>query len=155
MRARHLLVLAMLGLATNASAMEDSKRGPFYVQGTVPLGLHFGISLDPGGNWAGWRPDIEFGAHFNGRHDGFVLGLRQAFILTAAPQIGAGTTQLRYGYDLSFPVGENFELVVAPYGTVGIGYTLSSADLGGPNAGLDMSWGVDGKFFFAGGFYGF
>src|SRR5258706_15525058 len=153
MKMRHVLgagvALSVLALSSTSNAFDDSTRGPFYVQGTFPLGIHFGISLDPSSNFGGWRPDVEFGYHFSGRHDGFVLGFRQAFIATIAPQTGAGTAGLRYGYDIPVHVGA-FELTIAPYGTIGIGYTFD-----GPYGAFNMTWGADGKFFIVDGFYAF
>lgn len=159
MKLRHVLgvglAASMLMIASSANALDESTHGPMYLQSTLPLGLHYGISLDPGSDFAGWRPDIEFGYHFSGRADGFVLAFRQAFIVMAAPRVGAGTTQLKYGYDIPLHFGDNFELIIAPYGTFGIGYTFASADLLGPNAGINMTWGADGKFFLVSGLYAF
>jgi hypothetical protein len=153
MKLRHVmgtgLALAMLSIATTSTALEDSRNGPFYVQGTVPLGLNLWVFGQGGGNWSGWRPDVEFGYHFSGRHDGIVLGLRQAFLVTAVPGGAGGTTQLRGGYDIPIPIGD-FELNIAPFMTFGVGWIFD-----GPHAGINMSWGVDGKFFITHGFYAF
>jgi len=145
-----------LAASGNALALDTSTHGPFYVQGTVPLGLNYWNFPNANGyGWAGWRPDVEFGAHFSGRHDGFVLGLRQAFLVTALQGRAAGTIQLRYGYDIPFILGD-FELNLAPYGTFGLGYIFDGAFTpGGPSAGINMSWGIDGKFFFYEGLYAF
>jgi hypothetical protein len=153
MKLRHVVMvsvmLSALAISSNASALNDSTRGPFYVQGTVPLGLNYWNFVSGGVGHAAWRPDVEFGAHFSGRHDGFVLGLRQAFLVTAVPGSAGATTQLRYGYDIPIGLGD-FELNIAPFGTFGLGYIFD-----GPHGGIDMSWGVDGKFFFKKGLYAF
>lgn len=154
MKMRHVLgaglALVLLTMAGTSSALEESRKGPFYVQGTVPLGLNYWNLVGQNGyGWSGWRPDFEFGYHFSGRHDGFVLGIRQAFIATAIQQRGAGTTQLRAGYDIPIGLGD-FELNIAPYGTFGVGYLFD-----GPSAGINFSFGVDGKFFITDGFYAF
>jgi hypothetical protein len=146
MRIRALgFALALLTTALPCAALDDSRHGPFYVQGTVPLGINYWNFVSRNGyGWTGWRPDLEFGYHFSGRHDGIVLGLRQAFIVTAVGVSGdvGATTALRYGYDIPISIGD-FEITVAPYGTLGLGYVFH-----GPTAGLEMSWGIDGKFFF-------
>ena len=51
--------------------------------------------------------------------------------------------------DIPISIGD-FELNIAPFGTFGIGYLFD-----GPHAGIDMTWGVDGKFFIVDGFYAF
>lgn len=153
MKLRHAvgfgILLATVGASSTASALDDSRKGPMYVQGTIPFGLNFWVYPDGGQSWAGFRPDFEFGIHFSGRHDGFMLGFRHAFLLTAVPAGAGGTDSIRYGYDIPIALGD-FELNLAPYGTVGVGYIFD-----GPHAGLQMAWGIDGKFFITHGFYAF
>jgi hypothetical protein len=110
-----------LSLPSTAHAAESAK-GPFYVQAGV-----LGYSFRGGGNlwFAGaYKLDIEFGYHFSGRHDGFVLAGRQSFYIAGA---SAGASDLRIGYDIPIPLKDGkYELTIAPYGLVGIGYSLRS-----------------------------
>lgn len=156
MNGRHALgagfVLAMLTAAPSPGALGESRKGPFYAQGTVPLGVnywYFPAGSSGAYSWSGWRPDLEFGLHFSGRHDGLVLGVRQAFLLTAIQGHAAATTALRGGWDIPIALA-SFELTVAPYATVGLGYLFD-----GPHAGINFSGGIEAKFFFAGGLYAF
>jgi hypothetical protein len=148
-------VLAALMVSSNASAFENSTHGPFYVQ-AMPLGMNFWYSPVQNTAWVGYHPDVEFGIHFAGRHDGPVVALRQAFLLSGFQARAGATTQLRYGYDIAIPVSD-YELVIAPFGTVGLGYLFDGAPglFGGPSAGLSMAWGAEGKFFFLNGLYAF
>ena len=100
-------------------------------------------------DWAGFRPDIEFGFHPTGRHDGFVIGVRQAFILTEAQGFAGGTSSLRLGWDIPIALGER-ELTIAPFVSAGIGYIFD-----GPSAGIHINGGADVKFFIASGFFAF
>jgi len=142
-------VLAVLFVAQPAHSLPESTRGPFYVQGTTPLGFN-----DWGGRgyaYAAWRPDAEFGIHFTGRHDGFVLGIRQAFLVG---DFFGGTTVLKLGYDIPIPI-KKYELNIGPYGTIGVGYLFDNGRYGG-FAGLQTGFvGVDVKFFIIKGFYAF
>ena len=125
----------------------DSAKGPFYVQAGV-LGYAF-----PGGGslWFGgmYHLDVEFGYHFTGRHDGFVLAGRQSFYVGPG---GMGASDLRIGYDIAIPLSDGkLELTIAPYGLVGIGYALR----GGLGLDLHIGAGVEGRLFLmqSNGFY--
>jgi hypothetical protein len=144
-----LAFVAATLLSPSVIALPESTRGPFYVQGTTPLG--FG-SWSFRGYHGSWRPDVEFGIHFNGRHDGLVLAVRQAFHVSVddAGDIGAATV-VRLGYDIAIPINK-YEITIAPYGTIGLGYVFWRF---GPSAGLQTAGGVDGKFFIIKGFYAF
>ncbi len=145
-----LAAAAALGVAFTAApacAFEESTRGPFYVQGELGS---FGVwtELPAVGTLAYWHPDIEFGYHFSGRHDGFVLGLRQGFDI-GRDHYAFGQTVVRAGYDLAFPFRNGrFEFTVAPFGTLGINYFFD-----GPEAGVHFSAGLDLKLFFFRGLY--
>src|SRR5579872_530991 len=87
------VAVAVFGFALAPAAIaEDSTRGPFYVEG-FPLGYSwsgtYGCTYNPGtgqtlcrggGLGAAFRLSGEFGYHVSGRHDGFVIGARQAFL---------------------------------------------------------------------------
>lgn len=141
---------ATLTFADNASALEPSTKGPFYVQAT-PLGVGL-ASFCAGGPFGGcatggaYHLDFEVGMHFLGHHDGPVAGLRQAFYIAGA---SIGTTQARLGWDIAIPISD-FELTIAPYGTFGIGYGFNGGD---PLFAFGI--GAEGKFFFWKGLYGF
>jgi hypothetical protein len=144
---------AVLFAATPALA-DDSTRGPAYVQGTVGISYwdfpH--VTLGPlvtGYSWTGFNPTIEAGFHFQGRHDGIMLGIRQGFSITAInfPPHAAGTTAARIGYDFAFKAG-SLEVNVDPYGMIGVGYVFD-----GPSAGITATGGLDVKLFLVKGFY--
>src|SRR5581483_9380925 len=152
-----LRALILFGIVGTADAFPyQSTRGPFYLQGT-PLGYSHSASArgycgGAGcGGWPSFRPEIEFGMHFSGRHDGIVLALRQAFLFTIGPDNVGGTTVLRAGYDLAIPI-KQFEVTVAPYTAAGIGYGFGDGGSIGAQFGF---FGVDGKFFFKNGLYGY
>ncbi len=134
-----LLTLGVAITSRNASALEESTRRPFYVQGTV---ASFAVWTDlPLTSGVYWHPDVEFGVHFTGRHDGVVLGIRQAFDVGHAP---LGETLLRGGYDIALPLRNGrYELTIAPFGTFGANYLFD-----GPHAGVHFSIGIEGKLFF-------
>jgi hypothetical protein len=141
---------------TNTTPGESSHSG-IYVQTALGVGflyfpnIGFGTSYD----WAGFRPDLEFGFHVSGRHDGFVIGLRQSFTLTALQAHAGGASQLRLGYDIPVTV-VGHELSIDPFAAVGIGYIFDGVTgFGGPSAGIVATGGIDVKFFLAGGFFAF
>jgi hypothetical protein len=158
MRALPIAALALCAaLAPSSARADDSTQGPLYVQGDVGLRywdfphLQFGF-LVTGYSWTGFRPDIEVGYHFSGRHDGFVLGVRQAFVVTAfnfGTGYAAGLTSLRAGCDFAFKAS-SLEINVDPFGTVGVGYVFD-----GPHAGIDGSAGIDVKVFLTKGLFAF
>lgn len=127
-------------LPTEANAA-TSTRDPLYVGGTV---LGFGAPLNSG--YRGptpYRLDFDFGGHINGRHDGFVIGFRQAFLFGGG--FDGGITQMRLGGDIAIPIrGGRMELTIAPYGAAGIYYNFNGG-AGTPRAAI--SFGVEGKFF--------
>lgn len=136
--------------AGERTAHADSTKGPLYVQGAV-LGYSYG--LNGGLGFGAYRLDVEFGAHFTGRHDGFVLAGRQVFYLGFGGSIGA--TVARIGYDIPIVIKDGkFEITIAPYGIAGIGYGLCENCSG---AAFNFGFGVDGKFFpmASNGFYAF
>ncbi len=64
------------------------------------------------GGQAYWRPDVELGFHFSGRHDGFVLGVRQAFDV-GRDVYSMGETLVRAGWDFALPFRNGrFELTL-------------------------------------------
>jgi len=147
--------------ASNATPGESSNGG-VYIQTLAGVAWsYFPTAFGPGGayDWAGFNPEIEFGFHATGRHDGFVVGLRQAFILTALGGIifprAAGVSTIRLGWDIPIALGER-ELVIGPFASAGIGYVFDGlTGFGGPSAGVHVNGGADVKFFIASGFYGF
>ena len=148
-------VLAVMGFAATARA-EDSAQGPLYVQGGIGLSFWwFPITFGPFSNnysWAGFWPTVEFGWHPSGRHDGFEIGVRQAFIITAlggnfVGSHAGGTTAARGGYDFAFKAG-SMEINVDPFATFGVGYVFD-----GPHAGIEATGGIDLKLFIAKGAY--
>lgn len=139
------LALVIAGFSTTFFAEKsahaaNSNRDSLYVGGTI---LGFGAPLNSGfrGNTTPYRLDFDFGGHVNGRHDGFVIGFRQAFLFGGG--FDGGITQLRMGGDIAIPIrGGRMELTIAPYGAGGIYYNFNGAD---PRAAI--SFGVEGKFF--------
>ena len=163
MRTRTSLVLAaslFAGTATlvcgngTAEALEPSTKGPLYVQGAL-LGGAFGFGNAYDG-YGAYRLDVEFGAHFTGRHDGFVVAGRQAFYFGwGLGGFSIGTTVARLGYDIPIVIKEGkYEITIAPYGIVGIGYGLCG-NCGG--VAFNFGFGVEGRFFpmQSNGFYAF
>jgi hypothetical protein len=145
-------IALVLALAPSSARAEDSVQGPAYVDGTVGLSywdfphLQFGI-FTTGYSWTGFNPTIEFGYHFQGRHDGIMLGIRQGFSIDALQGHAAGTTALRIGYDFAFKAGQ-LEINVDPFATVGVGYIFD-----GPHAGIETTGGIDVKLFLVKGFF--
>ncbi len=146
---------ALVTFVAASALADDSEQGPLYIQGGVgvsywdfPRVEFFGFFT--GYSWTGFNPQIEAGYHFSGRHDGFVLGLRQAFIVTGLQGNAAGLTALRGGWDIAMKVS-SFELNIDPFATIGIGYIFD-----GPHAGITATGGIDAKIFFgATGIYAF
>lgn len=157
---RHPFLFAALAssatvlLVASEAAADDSKRGAFYVQGS-PLGV--GVAFYPGAEYtdpvsgqtisggggasAAYRVDVEAGYHFSGRHDGFALGLRQAFYFSGG---SLGSTTVRAGYDIPIALADGkMELTIAPFVHAGIGYAFAGGD-------PSFHWGVgaDGRLFF-------
>jgi hypothetical protein len=144
-----LAALVALGLAfiPRSARADDSTRGPFYVQGMLGS-FSVWTELPLAGTLGYWHPDVEFGYHVSGRHDGFVIGLRQAFDV-GRDHYALGETLLRGGYDLAFPFRDGrFEVTVAPFATFGLNYFFD-----GPEAGVHFSAGLDAKLFFFRGVY--
>jgi hypothetical protein len=140
-------VALILGEAKPAHALQDSTRGPFYVQG-VALGLAIQSDI---GNGAYWHNDVEFGWHPSGRHDGFVIGVRQGFDIG---NCSVGETVARIGYDIALPLKNGrFELTIAPYGVAGINYVFPCGFGGSTEAGFRFGGGVEVKFFLYKGLY--
>ena len=144
---RRALALAATTIALSASrdahALEQSTRGPFYAQAVVG-----GVSAWVDFPTAYYRTDAEFGFHFSGRADGFVLGVRQAFDIG---RFSIGETVLRFGYDIAIPIENGrYEISLAPYGTFGLNYIFQ-----GLSAGLPWSVGFEGRFFVWRGLYAF
>ncbi len=145
---------AAVALSSPRAFADDSVQGPAYVEGGVGVSfwdfphLAFG-PFSTGYSWTGFNPAVELGYHFSGRHDGFVLGLRQGFSVTAIQGHAAGTTVVRGGYDLAFKAG-SLEVNVDPFGTFGVGYVFD-----GPSAGIQATGGIDVKLFFTKGFFAY
>jgi hypothetical protein len=146
-----------LAIAPRVASATDSTAGPLYVQGGLGVSfwdfprLQFG-PFTTAYSWTGFDPQVEVGYHFSGRHDGFVLALRQAFIITAlnfGTGNAAGLTSLRGGYDLAFKAG-SMEINVDPFATFGVGYIFDGA-----HAGIEATGGLDIKLFFTKGVYAF
>lgn len=162
MRTRTAKALAVAALAGGAAlfsgersahALDPSTKGPLYIQGAV-IGYSYGFF--GGFGFGAYRLDVEFGAHFTGRHDGFVLGGRQVFYLGFGGSIGA--TVARIGYDIPIVIKDGkFELTIAPYGIAGIAYGLCSGGGCYDGAAFNFGFGVDVKFFpiQSNGFYAF
>lgn len=152
MRRVRALVFFLL-CSTNADAsfqLAPSQHGPFYVQGTV---LGFGLAARSGptgalGTANAYHLDVEFGWHFpEQKHQAFVIAVRQAFYL--GDPFSAGASHFRIGYDLPFDIGDDrYELILAPYGIVGVLYPFSQ-----PDPAFVFGGGLEGKFFFWKGLY--
>lgn len=159
-RAAVIAAALTIAIVPAAASADDSEQGPIYVQGGVGVSfwdfpsIGFGL-FTTSYSWTGFRPEIEAGMHFSGRHDGLSLGVRQIFSITGVQGRAAGGTFVRGGYDLPFKVS-TFELNVDPYGYLGIAYIFDGlAITGGPSAGLGAGAGVEAKLFFGGGFYAY
>ncbi len=148
---------SLLLLVTSSARAADSEQGPLYVQGSVGISFWdfpnvalFG-PLSTSYSWTGFDPTIELGYHISGRHDGFVVGVRQSFIITALGFNGdaAGTTVARLGYDVPIKA-DKLEINIDPFATFGIGYVFDRA-----HTGLTGTGGIDVKVFFAKGIYAF
>ena len=143
---------AAIMLAPIAARADESVQGPAYLEGTVGVSywdfphLQFGPFVT-GYSWTGFNPAIEFGFHFQGRHDGIMLGIRQGFSIDAIQGHAAGTTAARVGYDFAFKAG-SLEINVDPFGTIGVGYLFD-----GPHAGILATGGLDVKLFLVKGFF--
>lgn len=141
-----LAVAALLATTVPAHAFDESTRKPFYIQSAVGSYSFWGQLFT--GDQVYWKPDIEFGVHFTGRHDGLVIGVRQAFDV-GKDVYSMGETSLRGGWDFALPFRNGrFELVLAPFGTFGVNYTFKN-----PNAGVRLTAGFDAKLFFFQGLY--
>jgi hypothetical protein len=150
-----LAAISGLLFASTPAHAADSTRGPFYVQAS-PIGaatityaqVCFHSSLinqdicGSGGSGGAYRAAVEFGYHFSGRHDGFALGVRQTFLINGG---SLGITQARLGWDIPIPI-KDFELVIAPYGVIGVAYAFSNN--GNGSVGVAFGAGVEGRFFF-------
>lgn len=140
------LALAIAGfstafLAPGEARAANSTRDSLYVGGTV---LGFGAPLNTNAGFRATTPyrlDFDFGGHINGRHDGFVIGFRQAFLFGGG--FDGGWSQLRLGGDIAIPIrGGRMEVTIAPYGAGGIYYNFNG---GNPRGAI--SFGIEGKFF--------
>lgn len=145
------LVASAIAFAPRGASADDSAQPPIYVQGG--LGVSFwdfpNVRLIGSYSWTGFDPQVEFGYHFSGRHDGFVLAIRQAFSITAVQGAAGGMTFLRAGYDLPFKAG-SMELNVDPFATFGVAYVFDGLIPlpAGPSAGIGATAGLDVKLFF-------
>jgi hypothetical protein len=147
-------VALLLLVESSPARAADSTHPGFYVEGS-PLGVGtltlacrevppFGCI---GGGVAGaYRISAEFGYHFTGRQDGFVLGVRQLFLFGSD---SAGSTEARLGWDIAIPI-KRFELTVAPYGVAGLAYGFNNQGVA-----FAFGFGAEGKFFFHENLYAF
>ncbi len=127
-------------LASGDASAATSQRDPFYVGGTI---LGFGAPLNSGfrGVSSPYRLDFDFGYHPSNRHDGFVIGFRQAFLFGGG--FDGGFSQLRMGGDIPILIkGGRMEVTIAPYGAGGLYYGFE-----GQNPRGIISLGIEGKFF--------
>ena len=130
----------------HAQAFDESTRKPFYIQSGIGSYSFFAHIFN--GDQTFWKPDIEFGLHFTGRHDGLVLGIRQSFDV-GRDVYSMGETVVRGGWDFALPFRNGrFELVLAPFGTFGADYVFQYA-----RAGVRLTAGFDAKLFFFQGLY--
>jgi len=145
MRRAFFAVAAILAASVPAHAFDESTRKPFYVQSAVGSFSYWPVLFQ---NQGYWKPDIEFGVHFTGRHDGLALGVRQAFDV-GRDVYSMGETVLRGGWDFALPFRNGrFELVLAPFATFGANYTFQNL-----HAGVRATVGFDAKLFFFQGLY--
>jgi hypothetical protein len=143
---RALVVASIIAISSTAHAFDESTRRPFYIQSGVGS-YSFWAHLFTG-DQVYWKPDIEFGVHFTGRHDGVAIGIRQAFDV-GRDIYSMGETSLRGGYDIALPFRNGrFELVLAPFATFGVNYTFQNL-----HAGVRATVGFDAKLFFFQGLY--
>lgn len=135
-----IIALPLFLFSTSAFAMPESTRNPLYVQGT------FGFAAFEGGSsW--FRADVELATHPSGRHDGFVIGVRQ-ILFTTQPEV-LGATVARLGWDIAIPIKDGkFEVTIAPFGIVGGAY-------GNGYGFFDFGFGAEGRFFFYDNAYAF
>ncbi|HSQ64316.1 MAG TPA: hypothetical protein VLM85_13910 [Polyangiaceae bacterium] len=146
---------SLLGASPSALAdgAQESSQGPAYVQGSVGVNYWDFPNIQIFGpfstsySWTAFRPDIEFGYHPSGRHDGFVVGVRQAFYITGVQGHAAGATVLRLGWDIPFKAG-SLEINVDPFASIGAGYIFD-----GPHAGVAGTGGIEAKVFLTQGLY--
>ena len=137
--------LAASAAPLSARAFDESTRRPFYIQSAVGSFSYFPVLFR---DQTYWKPDIEFGVHFTGRHDGLTLGIRQAFDV-GRDVYSMGETVLRGGWDFALPFRNGrFELVLAPFGTFGANYVFTNL-----HAGVRFTVGFDAKLFFFQGLY--
>jgi hypothetical protein len=151
-----LAIAASLAVPLSAHAeLVSSRHKPFYVEGAFPLGVggYGGYACGRFGCGFGWqwRPDVEIGFHFTGRHDGFVLGIRTPFYV--GDGYGGMGVLARIGYDIPIPLkGGKYELTIGPYGYAGFAFIAPNR---GISAGLQTGGGAEVKFFVLKGFYVF
>ena len=149
------VVASSIGASASARAdgMQESSQGPAYVQGSVGVNYWDFPNIQIFGpfnasySWTAFRPDIEFGFHPSGRHDGFVVAVRQAFYVTGVQGRAAGATSLRVGWDIPFKAG-SLEINVDPFASIGAGYIFD-----GPHAGIAATGGIEAKIFLVQGLY--
>ncbi len=128
-----------------AHALDPSTRGPFYIQGIVA-----GFAVEERSN-AVFHQDVEFGYHPSGRHDGFVIGVRQGFDLADCV---VGETVARLGGDIPIVFkGGKFEMTIAPYGVIGLNYAFPCGFGTTTEAGVRFGGGIELKFFVYKGLY--
>lgn len=136
----------------SAHALEPSTKGPLYIQGAV---IGYNTTFGNRG-YGAYKIDVEFGGHFSGRHDGFVIAGRQSFNFGwGLFGYTWGSTVVRLGFDIPIVVKDGkFEITIAPYGIAGLAYAFCS-NCGG--LGFNWGFGVEGKFFpmQSNGFYAF
>lgn len=158
--AKHHVAFAALAAALSVpgaarAELVSTREKPMYIEGAVPIGFStfggWGYGCGFGGcAYTLWRPDIELGFHFTGRHDGFVLGIRHVFYIAGFAGMGG---LLRLGYDIPIPIkGGKYEVTVGPYGFLGAAFYGSGR---GTSGGIQTGGGVEGKFFLMKGFYVF
>jgi len=129
--------LVACALMTPATALSESKRGPFHVEAHV-VGVAIGVGDPPGEPT--YPFEVSAGYHVMGSHEGFVVGLVQRVDVGFSG--GAlGSTATRVGWDFAIPLGKR-ELFIAPYAQGGVTYAFEAGD----PLGLFAS-GIEGRFF--------
>ena len=148
-----LSIVACTSLTTAPAHAAESTRGPLYVEVSAGWGtIAYGCITTPTGACAAVdtqgapRLSAEIGYHLNGRHEGPFVAARQTFLQW---YIVANLSQAKVGWDFAFPA-HGLELTVSPYAAAGLGYE----DQGRP-AMFAFGIGVEGKFFFWRGLYGY